>query len=469
MADRSYKARIWGNLAAVLASRIVRAGEQIFLVPVLLSTWGIDRYGEWVAITSLAQLAYFTQFGIGSAGGSDIVMRFAAGETVSATRSFATSLLAITVVVATLGLAGYAAANVWDFASFVALKTMSAKEALAVFALTSFAVLINFYTAPIAAVISASVGAALPNFVMAVVKCLELSAIAVVLLTGGAPLHVATVMLIAAMLNVIALLFLLAIVVRWLSLKHFRPDLQSLRRTINPSIGYFLMLLSMSGLNVYVPRLVIFATYGAAGVAIFSVLVTYTRAVRMLTNIVPLAMQVEIGRAYGTGNLPRLRALLESMLTVSSWGGLMLMAGALLSAQWVVPLWTHGKVHVDWTILSFLGVGGVIGAFSDAVMFAAAGINRVLGISAWYLLGFAVGLTAGVIALPFVGPGGMAAGLIIPDLVAGWAGFGLLASLSGASLGSLSNLLSGRGNPLVASVRSMLLPTRRASQPKTEQ
>jgi len=37
-------------------------------------------------------------------------MRFAAGETVSATRSFATSLLAITVVVATLGLAGYAAA-----------------------------------------------------------------------------------------------------------------------------------------------------------------------------------------------------------------------------------------------------------------------------------------------------------------------------------------------------------------------
>ncbi|MFN8168728.1 MAG: hypothetical protein U0S36_08080 [Candidatus Nanopelagicales bacterium] len=105
-----------GTLAGVAARGITLVGPLI-VVPVALAYMGGDRYGLWVAITSLPAAALFADFGLGSGLLTTLTPLATAGDHRAARSVVTTGVLMSTAASAALGLVLLACAALWDPAS----------------------------------------------------------------------------------------------------------------------------------------------------------------------------------------------------------------------------------------------------------------------------------------------------------------------------------------------------------------
>jgi O-antigen/teichoic acid export membrane protein len=409
--------RILGAAAANGFARLMRIGEQLLLIPLLLAAWGIERYGEWIALSAIAVFATFANLGVGQAARSDIVMRHAAGDVEGASRVHLTSLLLLTLLV----LAGFgcivAATHLFDIGRLVSLKAMTAEEAGFVVAVVALSALLTFYTEPLSGAINAALGAATPNLLVGVSKACEVAAIAIALRWSAGPSAIAMVMLAAAIFNVLLHAAVALHCAPWLSWRIRCLDLDALRDTWRASLGFFLLFAGVNVVNIQVPRLIVFHYFGAVALVTFTVLVTYTRTARNLVSMMSQAAQVEVGRAYARADADQTTRLVQGVLGSSVALGVLLLAGALAFAALAIPLWTHGAVAVEWSLLAALAVVALVGTYFDASILLAGAMNRILAAGAGYWIGLAAGTALALLLLPGIGILAVASiGLLLPDL-----------------------------------------------------
>lgn len=401
MISTTARRRIWGTVAGNVFLRLVRVAEQLLLVPVFLAVWGAERYGEWIALNSLGLFVALANFGIGQAGASDIVLGYSRGDQRQAARSFVTSMILITLVIA----CGYgllvAALNTFDLGSVLTVQSLGLSEARAVLLIITLSTLLGFYMEPFNGVISATMGQALPSVLLAVSKAVELigAACALIVFSAG-PVTVAAVMLGATLLNLAMNVVVAFFYAPWISFSFRDFDLGALRRTWKASLGFFALLVCVVVFASQLPRLIIFHYFGASVLAGFSVLVIYTRAARLLAQTMSQGAQVEIGRAFAHGLLSQVKHIIEAILGGAVGTAGLILAAEIVLAPVVIPIWTHGQVQFSWDVLVVLALVAFVGAYFDAAMVGVAAINRVGSTALAYGAGLAVGLLGGTALLP---------------------------------------------------------------------
>jgi O-antigen/teichoic acid export membrane protein len=405
-------------LAALIGNgfaRGVRVAEQLFLIPILLAAWGASLFGEWTALTSIASFAYLVNLGIGQAALSDIVLRYSSGDRQGASRSFTTAIILITLAVA-FGFAALSAAVQWFGVGVFTSGSVTARESRLVVLIFGFALLVNFYAEPLTGAISAVLGLHVPNSLSALTRLLEICSIAIAVQFSAGPVTVAIIILATNLLNL-----LLMSLVAWrstdgiaLKLRHF--DLRALQRTWRASLGFFVIVVCMTFVYMQVPRLLVFHYFGAAALAGFTVFVTYTRIGRTLASIMAQSAQVEIGRAFGAGEMERFRRLIETVLGTALGLACVISMAALVAAPLVLPVWTRGEVVLDWQLLIALAMVAVIGSYFDAALACATAVNRVALIAFGYAGSLAMGLALGVAMIPVAGTLSISLALLIAEI-----------------------------------------------------
>jgi O-antigen/teichoic acid export membrane protein len=428
--------RVRTAFAAQGASRLARLAEQLLLVPLLLAGWGTETFGEWIALNSLGAVAAVASLGIGHAVSADIVMRHAEGDHAAASESFVTglALLAVSTLVG-LALTGL---GVWLFGTGVAAGDLiPPRDAPLILLMAAGAMLISFWIEPMVGVLSASVGAALPNIVGAAVKVVEIAAVALALALGASPLLIAAILLLSAVLNLAVDAVLVLRLAPWLSMRAGigrAPVLRSWRA----ALGIWFAFLSFNLVALHAPRLIIAHAFGPAAVTVFTVLTTYTRTARSLAAMIGQSVQAEIGRAAASGQRALLAHLVASALGSSAGFAALLLIGALTVAPVVVPVWTHGQVPLDWHLLGALAIVALAGSVFDTVLNATLPLHRVMPAALAYCAGLAVGLVAGTALLGTLGLPALAGGLLLAEIAGSTAGLRTLRVHAGLRLRNLS-------------------------------
>ena len=182
--------------------------------------------------------------------------------------------------------------------------------------------------------------------------------------------------------------------ISWFSFELAGFDIDVVRRTWRAALQFFALWVCINVISVQVPRLIIFANFGAAGVSVFAVFVTYTRATRLFSATVSQAAQAEIGRSYVSGGAEEARQIIEQVLGSTIGITLVLLVCELIGAPVIMPLWTNGQMAVNWGLLAVLAAVALVGAYSDALMISLSALNKVGLLSLWYggVLGFGVAL-----------------------------------------------------------------------------
>lgn len=413
----SPRRRIGLTVAATGLGRIVSVGYNFFLVPILLSSWGIQVYGEWIVLSALASMATLSNVGFIQASLSEMILRISAGEQEEARRVLSTTIVGLVALVIVVFGLGVVILNMADPQWLFAAKAIPVSDARVVVELSLAGVLLSFFPGALSAPISAARGAGITQAVMTIAKLGELVSIVVIALFHGGPVAVTAMPVLSAVLTSIAFVALIRHLVPWLTISVFQFRRETFRRLLHPSLGQFLLYASTNIVAIQLPRIVLGHLGGAAVVAVYSVAVTYTRAAKMLTGVLAQSFQVEITRAYGEAKYALTTKLVETICQIGGWLTALAVCGMLIFAGPLFQLWTRGKIPADFALIAILGVATVTSAYNEGFIYLLMGINRVWAIALGHFAASIVAIAAGTILYPELGVYGLAAALCLPELV----------------------------------------------------
>ncbi|MBA3868209.1 MAG: hypothetical protein H0X30_03575 [Anaerolineae bacterium] len=336
--------RIWASLGISALILIITTVGQVVMVPILLSRWGDQLYGEWVTLTNLVSGLSIINFGVQSYVLNILIGHHVRNEVEQGTQVLHAALrlyvvLCSIILLITLGLC------LWpDLLNWLNIKALSSMESrLIVFiegALAAYAILGGLLMTLLVATkqyprrLRYSLMERLIFFVVPMI----------IAILGGLPL--ATVVASGALTAVLAFVQFRDVRIR----SPFSLGLDGVRwresaALIQPSLLFFAVTLASQVEDMGI-ILVISTSAGAQAVALFSTTLMLTNFVRTIINQGLNILWPEITAAANTehGQLLRWHRLMLKLITGFA---LLATSGLILLGTSVLEIWTRGKIQVN--------------------------------------------------------------------------------------------------------------------------
>jgi hypothetical protein len=80
VSGRGWWRRVWTGLAAVWSGQVISIMGNLAVVPIYLAYWPVDRYGEWLALSSLVAYLSTLDLGMNMAGANKLTQEYARGD-----------------------------------------------------------------------------------------------------------------------------------------------------------------------------------------------------------------------------------------------------------------------------------------------------------------------------------------------------------------------------------------------------
>ncbi|WP_170574497.1 lipopolysaccharide biosynthesis protein [Ruegeria atlantica] len=338
------------NSGAQTYARGVTIGTQLLLIPTMISTWGLEVYGGWLAIDSLRTIFSLADLGLAQIAANEMTQQTAAKNTERA-QIINASTWAMLIAVGFALLAIGAFASFLPIADILNISRFSDQVPLAFFLLTMVAT---------NSILFGAVGAGLRAnglyWLMVVTNANYQLGVALSLgiwgLNGGGYLAVATT-IVAIQLA----LFSTAAIILWVRHPWTRPNFSlvsvtQIRSMLAPSFSYMLYtftnLVTIQGVNILVS-----SQLGPDKVTVISAIRTLTRIGRMFAAIFIYALEPIFARLSGERDLDTGARIYRLMV----WSGVV---GSVLYWVCMVTLgpdflawWTQEAV-TGWNTLHYL-------------------------------------------------------------------------------------------------------------------
>lgn len=407
--------RVAAGIGMTAFDKLVVAGTQLALVPILATHWGLPLYGQWLLLATLPQFLSMSDFGFATTAGTRMTMAAARGEREEAVRICQSVWRAI--LVSGAAMVGLALAVAWllpdrVFGIAPGAPVGELRLTLAILALYGVAAVQgSIFFAGFRAAQLFPIGA----FWNALVLLIENAALVVTVLLGGGIVAAATAWLIGRLLGLLGQNLLLRRRVPWLTIGFARGSWAEARRLMAPA-GAVMLLPIAQALVLQGTALVVGAAVGQAAVPAFVAARTLSRVGMQLCWVVSTPLMPEFSSAAARGDRERMAAILAATLLVSGLLVVPYAVGFMILGKSVIALWTHGTIVAPAMLVAVMGLpilfGGIWYPMSNLVL----ACNRHAGYTTWYLALAIVCLpVAYLLAVPF-GTIGVAAVMAALDL-----------------------------------------------------
>lgn len=346
--------RLLKSISAIFAGQFLNVVGNLLLVPLFLSRWSSDMYGEWMALSAV--VAYFgvTELGMNSAAANAMTATYVRGDLGryqylqgSATAFYVGMALTVSL------LFGFLTALL-PIPAWIGIRHISPTVAAWVAWLLAVRILWQIPALQLGIIYRSTGNLAATQWFLNL-QCLGLLAVTatVLLLQGGA--------LSLALWGAAPMIVVTA--GAWFSLRRSHPELlpklseariAGLRELLSPSLLFGLIMLSTT-LTLQGPVLLVSKALGGTAVALLVTTRTLANVIRQMVAPVQVALWPELTRLDALGAEPTLR-LGHRLLVIGS----VTLSAAFAGALWfegasVMAVWTRGTLAADlWLLRIFL-------------------------------------------------------------------------------------------------------------------
>lgn len=405
------------GVSGQVVSRVVSAANSIILVPILIHAWGLQGYGQWMALTALASFLSYSNFGLVSTSAYEMVMAAGASDHVRARRAFQMSVNAACYIVLPIIALAVLGAGLAPLGAFMPLSEIGHPAAVAILAFSGMQLwaqtLRGLFTAALYSVGSYGFS----YYVNASVKALELAAVAfVVLAFDGGPVVVAGILLLSTTVDFVWIAIAGRRATPWARFNFRTWDMQWLKSHMRPAIGFLLSNLATQSFLVQAPRVVLGVMLGGQAVAIYSVYSTAMRLADQLLLIIASPLEVEIARSVGRAE-PEKTYRIAILGTQFSWIAFAAVSTVLLAfGPLIFQLWTQGNVPFSHSLMVLVALMSGCTMIGRISVLALTSSNRLFGPSFAMMAFASVGLALGAILTPHLGIPGVVIGSAVGEL-----------------------------------------------------
>ena len=414
--DPSLRSRLKKGLSAQAFGRTASVVIQLATVPLLITVWGVDVFGAWLILTAIPAYLALSDLGFASAAQNEMTMAVARGDRGAALEAFQSTwilvlALSLAVVLILGGLASLA-----PLADWLHLSVLSSETILLILWLLGLHVLLSIQCALIYAGFHSEGSYGLGQFLLAGVRLLEFALLAIAVLMGGGPGAAAGGWLVGRVIGTIAMRLVLrrvspSIVFGW---SHARKA--TVRKLARPALASLAFPLA-NAMNIQGIVIIVGALFSPAMVVAFATLRTMTRFGTQLVGAVCVNVAPEISTAFGAGNSERVRKLHDHACQVALWVAAAVIFGLAVFGEWLLDIWTTGLIDLRWDIFALFLAILAVNALSLASLMLVYATNRHMRVAAVYVIVNAAALGAAYLLGQWVGLTGVAASILIAELI----------------------------------------------------
>jgi len=401
---------ITGNLLAGSLGRIINALTPLLLVPLMIRTWGLHEYGEWLILTAIpTYLMLSPDLGLVGAVINQMAILTAQGDRSGAIRLYRTSWLVLTTMGVLFALAGAAVARWVDWKPLGI--TLLANHAAGILSWS----LVQIFIGQQCLLLSGIYRSARRNPRVGLIGSIGY---AFYLLVGCTTLALRSGPVTFVAANVVGRLAFLAVML--FDSRRIMPDftvslkgisVQAIRPYIVPGFGHATMPL-INALQNEGMVLVLGATLGPVSVAIFQTTRTAVNGAKSLTAWVSSAVMMEIPALIGEGRMNAARRLLAintqaALAAAFCWLILLALFGEL-----IFHLWLHSKAVYSASLVFIMLASMFPLALGNSFMIFLLATNQIHRAVLWLLPAALFSLAITALGGLFLGLNGAASGLI---------------------------------------------------------
>ena len=412
---------IRGRLLKGICAQGFSQAVQIFIrlaeVPLLLTFWGTQLYGEWLMLSAVPAYLSIADGGFAGAACREMTMRCGAGDRNGTLAVFQSTWLLLIAVSMAAGLLAFGVVHAAPLDDWLGFSAMKENEIKAVFLLLVTHVLVGFQGGLLNGGFWVTGRYPRGMYLIAGTQLIEFVGLASAVVMGGGPIHAASGYLAGRLLGTGLM---------WLGQRQVSPWLQhgishasfaELRRLTAPAFASLAFPLG-NALNIQGLRLVVGMVLGPSAVAVFVPLRTLSRLIMQPANIINRLIEPELALAFGAGDNSLFQRIFARACQLALWGclGACILVGP--GAHWIFPTWTGGKVAMNWpTYVVLLACALINGIWYTALMVPYA-TNRHGRVALFYTLVYgATAFGLGYILATGLGLGGAALALLLAEAI----------------------------------------------------
>ena len=392
---------------------------QIFIrlaeVPLLLSFWGTQLYGEWLMLSAIPVYLTISDGGFAGVACREMTMRSGAGDHSGTLKTFQSTWVLLIVVSMATSLLAFGFVQVAPLENWLGFSSMTVFEIEAVFLLLVAHVLVSFQGNLLNGGFWVNGNYPYSMYLIAFTQLIEFIGLAAAVALGGGPIHAAAGYLAGRFLGTGIMWISLRRASPWLVYGLTHTSLSEIYRLAPPAFASLAFPLG-NALNIQGMRLVVGITLGPSAVALFVPLRTLSRLIMQPVAIINRLIEPELALAYGSGDNSLIREIFTRSCQLALWGclGACLIVGP--SAYWIFPTWTSGMVSMHWpTYLVLLSVVLINSIWYTALMVPYA-INSHGRIALFYAFVYgAAAIGLGYVWATGLGIGGVALALLLAE------------------------------------------------------
>src|SRR4051794_25804923 len=393
----------------------VRVLIQVGGVPILISSWGLGLYGEWLILAAIPTYLSFTDIGMFAAATNDMIMKVGRDDRQGALSVFRSVSNAVSLLFLVVAIALFAVTWVAPVQSWLNLSTLSEASASWILLILGLNVLVMSYASVLYGGFACEGRYGEGAFWLAFINLAEFVGLAGVAILGGAPLAGAVAMFCTRTVATSAMYLKMKRRVGWLSFGRSAGATTELRRLLSPAVATGAFPVGFA-LNVQGMVVLVGVVMGPASAAIFSTLRTMSRVVIQLLASIFSVISPEISMAYAARDFDLLRRLNRYGCQASVWLSAPIVLFLAVFGDRIVGVWTSGEVHPQTLLLYlFLAVTAVDSLWytSLSVMFAT---NRHQRLGLYYFLASVIALPCAFVLLKVWGLDGAAVSLLMIEV-----------------------------------------------------
>ena len=402
--------RLYGTLGAQLFGQVITIAVQISLVPLLLFSWGTDRYGAWLLLAAIPTYLTFADFGFTFVAKNEMVMKVAKGDTAGVLRTYQSVFWLLNLVSLVLVAVLAVGMPFVPLKSWLALGDVPEWKGKAVLVLLCLNVVAYQYMLLTCAGMRAE-GRPAAEVMWAACSRLGEGATTALAAFVSRDLVVAAaaILLHRLVYNAAAALWLRSVTSR-IRLGWTHSSLTEIRGLLSPSVSY--MFVSISQALVIQGPIIILGTLGhPAEVVVFSASRTLARLGTSAANVVNFSVTPEYSRLFGHGALARFRSVMLAHFSVLGASTFAYVGAMLLLGNAVLTLWTSHRIGAQNPMFALIVIAVAAEMIWSTLFTPLASINRHVGVSNTFIVVSVAGMVACALAARH-GPAGVAGGLV---------------------------------------------------------
>lgn len=386
------QSRLARGFGAKSISYTLQISVRLIEVPLILSFWGAELYGEWLIVAAIPIYFAMADGGFGSAACREMSIRGGAGDQKGVLSVFQSTWVLLLVVSVLLALFVLLLVNQVDFAGWINLSAISSDELRTVVYLFIAHVLLVFQETLLIGGFWSIGRYPLYMFLTSITQLMEFGGLVVALLTGGGVVQAAMGYVGGRLIGLVLVRGVLKKTCPWICYGFSSVSLQELKKIFVPAVASLLLPFG-NALNIQGVRIVIGIVLGPAAVALFATLRTLSRFAMQPCTLISQMVEPELALTFGSRDREQFERLFMNSCRGAFWSALSVWVVLLVTSDWVYPLWTNYKMEIHWPLYSLLLAAVVINVSWHPPLMALYATNRHGRVS------FAFGMIYGVAAL----------------------------------------------------------------------